>query len=99
MNYKNAWKCHKCPQNCTEKGCPAWVEFMATTVATGAQELKKMCIFQALPVFLTHVIQASNRPAAAIENMRNNIVESIMLAATNRVMPEGKQLEYPHANP
>lgn len=71
MNYKNAFVCKKCPQSNNEQGCPMWWEFMAMDVASQKQELKKMCGYQALPVFLTEVISASNRPAAEIGMLRS----------------------------
>lgn len=84
MNYKRAWKCHKCPQNSGENGCPCWVELFAINHATGQQEPKKSCLFQALPFLLTEVIKASNRPAAAMESMRNEIMKGLhALVMTN----------------
>lgn len=54
-----------------------WWEFMATPVGQSQSELRKMCGYQALPTFLTEIISASNRPAAAIESMRNETVNAI----------------------
>lgn len=42
-------------------------------VGSGKEELKKMCWFQAMPIFFTETLRASNRPAAAIESTRNEI--------------------------
>ena len=75
MNYKNADKCHKCPQTNGESGCPWWWEYMETNIATGQERLTKLCGKAALPVFMTEVIKASNRPAAAVESTRNEIVK------------------------
>lgn len=50
---------------------------MATHVGQSQSELKKMCGYQALPIFLTEIISASNRPAAAIESMRDETVNAI----------------------
>lgn len=74
MNYRNAWNCKKCPERNDAQGCPAWIEYMQEHVGTGEQRLSKECLFQALPVFLVEVIKASNRPAAAAESTRNEIV-------------------------
>lgn len=75
MNYKNAWKCHRCPQSNGEKGCPAWVEYMQTN---GKEErLRKECLFQALPVFMIETIAAANRPAAAVESTRNEMARQL----------------------
>lgn len=73
MNYRNAWNCRKCPGRNDEQGCPAWIEYMQENVATGEQRLNKECLFQALPVFMIEVVKASNRPAAAVESMRNEV--------------------------
>ena len=73
MNYRNAWNCKKCPGRNDEQGCPAWIEYMQENVGTGEQRLSKECLFQALPVFLVEVVKASNRPAAAVESMRNEV--------------------------
>jgi len=80
--YKKAFQCKKCPQRNDEEGCPVWWEFMQMNVATGEERLEKMCGFQAMPIFLIEVIKASNRPAAAIESMRNS-----MMASMNETLP------------
>jgi len=74
MNYLNAENCKACPKRNDEQGCPWWWEFMETNISTGQERLTKQCGKAALPVFLTEVIKASNRPAAAVESTRNEIV-------------------------
>lgn len=74
MNYSNAWNCKKCPRSNEENGCPAWIEYVQENPSTGEQKFAKECLFKALPVFLIEVLKASNRPAAAIESTRNEIV-------------------------
>lgn len=54
-----------------------WWEFLAQPVGQTQSEIKKMCGYQALPIFLTEVISASNRPAAAVESLRNETVDAI----------------------
>jgi hypothetical protein len=76
MNYKNAFNCKKCPECNTEAGCPMWWEFMQTN-DHGQERLQKMCGYQALPMFMVEVIKASNRPAAAIEKTRNDLVAGL----------------------
>lgn len=73
MNYKNAFKCHKCPQSNTESGCPNWWEFIQTDTTNGQEHIRKMCGYQALPLFLVDAIKASNRPAAEIGAMRDEM--------------------------
>lgn len=75
MNYKNAFKCKKCPQSNGENGCPAWWEWMAHTPETGEDNIMKMCGFQAMPIFLTRTMQISGGQQAAVEDMRNHLVE------------------------
>lgn len=76
MSQKNlsaSFECGKCPKNNDpERGraCVMWWEFIQTEVMTGKEQLTKMCGYQALPIFLTEVIKASNRPAAEISAMR-----------------------------
>ncbi len=79
-NYKGAFECNKCPMSNTpdaSRSCPMWWEFLVTPVGASQSELKKMCGYQALPTFLTEIISASNRPAAAIESMRDDTVKAI----------------------
>lgn len=81
MTYRNAWNCKRCPQRADAEGCPAWVEYTQENVASGEQRLRKECLFQALPVFLTEVIRASNRPAAAVESVRNELAQGLGVLA------------------
>lgn len=91
MNYKNAWNCKRCPQSNGPDGCPAWTEFMQTSVATGEERLQKECLFQALPVFMIETIKAVNRPAAAMESTRNELASQLQrgFAALGGVMQAG----------
>lgn len=65
-----------CPRNNDPgrgKYCPAWTEYMQTNDDTGEKRLQRECVFQALPTFMVAVIQANNRPAAAMIDTRNEI--------------------------
>lgn len=73
MNYKNAFTCKKCPQSNNESGCPMWWEFIQTDTTNQREQLTKMCGYQALPLYLIEVIKASNRPAAEIGAMRDEM--------------------------
>jgi hypothetical protein len=92
MNYRNAWNCKRCPGRNDDQGCPAWVEYMQENVATGEQRLHKECLFQALPVFLVEVVKASNRPAAAVESMRNEVAGGFarLVEAAPRLLEGGR---------
>lgn len=50
-----------------------WWEFIQTDNTNGREHLTKMCGYQALPLFLVDVIKASNRPAAEIGAMREEM--------------------------
>lgn len=83
--------CDLCPHKGTGRGCPAWVGpesgtiVMETHVATGEERPIRGCYYQVMPRLMVHVIQASNRPAAAIESTRNEI--AVGLARLAGVMP------------
>lgn len=57
------------------KACPAWISeqagFMETNISTGEERFIVGCFFQVIPKLMVEVIKASNRPAAAVESMRN----------------------------
>ena len=50
---------------------------MHTNIATGEDKLVKDCGYKLMPTMLVEVIKASNRPAAAVESLRNVIVASM----------------------
>lgn len=81
MNYKNADNCKKCPQSNDENGCPWWWEYMVTDQSNGKERLEKKCGKSALPEFLIEVIKASNRPAAEISAMREQVTENVVKLA------------------
>ena len=78
MHYKNAERCHKCPQRNDEQGCPWWWEFITTDLTSGNEQVVKKCGKAALPEFLTEVIRAANRPAAEISAMREQVTKSVV---------------------
>ena len=67
-----------CPRNNDPANgayCPAWTEYVETNEQTGEERIQRECTFTALPKFLVHTARAANRPAAAIETARNELVE------------------------
>ena len=74
MNYKNAFRCENCPECNNENGCPCWTEIIETNIVTGEERLTKACLFSIFPRIVVELIKASNRPAAAVESTRNEIV-------------------------
>lgn len=93
MNHTAAFQCAACPRNNDPKAgpsCPAWWEWASENVGTGEARIEKMCGLTAAPIFLTEVIKASNRPAAAIESTRNEIAQGfskVVPAIAARVAP------------
>jgi hypothetical protein len=84
MAFSAAFQCAKCPENGDEtKGaaCPCWWETVQTDIQSGEIKIWKSCAWQQLPVYLTEVIKASNRPAAAVESMRNQIAQGFTKVA------------------
>jgi hypothetical protein len=58
---------------------------LETNAATGEERAVRGCFYQVMPRLMVEVIKASNRPAAAIESTRNEIV--IGLARLAGAMP------------
>jgi len=80
MDHRAAFQCQQCPRNNDpERGrsCPAWWEWTAENPATGETRIVRQCGWQAMPIFLTEVIKASNRPAAAVESVRNELASGL----------------------
>ena len=77
MNYANAFNCDNCPKTNDETGCPVWWEFIETNDVTGHERITKECGFVSMPRLFVEVIKASNRPAAVMESMRNEIVKRL----------------------
>lgn len=53
--------------------CPAWSEGIVWTNPQSGEQRVKNCSFDVLMPALVQVIAASNRPAAAIESVRNEL--------------------------
>lgn len=79
--YRNAWKCHKCPESAGEQGCPAWAEYVERDAESGQDRVTKECVFQALPKFLIYAVAAATQASASIDAHRNEIVSTLAQAA------------------
>ena len=78
-NKNGCFDCDHCPRTSDEKlprFCVMWWEYTQMN-DKGDQRTIKECGFRSLPLFLTEVIKASNRPAAAIESMRDETVNTL----------------------
>ena len=77
MYSEKAFHCNECPKKSGDGGCPGWWQTMKQNIQTGESAIEENCAFVVLPFLLTEVIKASNRPAAAISQMRNDIICAI----------------------
>lgn len=75
MNYKNAFKCKKCPQSNKEDGCPAWNEIIMTNAQTGAQKIEGGCFYQMMPALLVESMKSSNVSANTHAEIRNDVAK------------------------
>lgn len=73
-NYKRAFQCQNCPQSGDENGCPYWWEIIQSNKANGEEKVTKGCGTVLMQKFLIETMIAANRPAAAFESLRNQIV-------------------------
>ena len=73
-NFANAFKCKKCPESNTEKGCPCWTELTMVN-DDGNHKIEKACIFGMLPMLLVEVIKATNVTTGEINNTKNEMVK------------------------
>ena len=101
MNYQGAFECDDCPMNSDAtrgRACPMWWETVWNKPSVSGMETKvvKACGYTQLPEFLVEVIKASNRPAAQISGVQNEIAEGLakingnVIAGFQRMKIEGK---------
>jgi hypothetical protein len=86
----NPKTCEKCLHRYRKEGCPHWIEpengFIETNIRTGEERVVQGCFFQVIPKLMAHVVSAANRPAAAMESFRNEMVKRIDQQAGNVTM-------------
>lgn len=74
----NPQTCEKCPHRHDPNGCPCWIDktagFMKMNIVTGEEDFITGCFYQVIPFLMIEVVKASNRPAAAVESTRNEMV-------------------------
>jgi len=73
MNYKNAWRCKKCPQSNTSDGCPVWWEYSEENSLTGETRINKGCGFSLLPQMLVVTINMAQQPAREASQINETI--------------------------
>ena len=94
---KRAYQCYRCPKDGVtdgSRGCPRWWRTVQTNTATGETKIWEECGDVQWPVYATEIIKASNRPAAAIESMRNEVVRGLSIVVA-REAPRLPQLTPP----
>lgn len=91
MNYKNANKCHKCPQSNSEDGCPHWMEITMTNDG-GEFKTEKACGHVLMPKLLMMTVNAANRVTEQVSGVQNEIASGFITVA--RVLNNGKQLQH-----
>jgi hypothetical protein len=84
-NYKNAFKCKKCPKSNKEDGCPAWNEIIMTNSQTGEQRIEAGCFYQILPALLVESIRSSAVATNTQASVKNEIARGFATMA--RAMP------------
>jgi hypothetical protein len=85
MNYKNAFKCRKCPQSSKEAGCPAWNEIIMTNPQTGETKVDADCFYKMLPALLIESIKSANVATNTHADIRKEIGRGF--AAIAEAMP------------
>lgn len=77
MNYKNAFKCKKCPETANETGCPLWWEVILTETETGEQKIHKGCGYRLMPQMLALTCKQAMHTTYAAYDMRNKVVKNV----------------------
>lgn len=91
MNYRNAFKCRKCPQSNKEDGCPAWINIVMTNDQTGQQKIEEGCSHQLLPLMLIETMRSAEHTTAAAYDMRNKVVEAVQQHMIAQPQPEQRK--------
>ncbi len=80
-NYKNAFRCKKCPQSNKEDGCPAWNEMIMTNATTGDQRVESGCFFQVMPALVVDSIKASTVATNTHAGIKNEMANGFAVLA------------------
>lgn len=78
LQFKNAWRCKKCPETANQPmGCPMWWEMILTNDVTGEKKVEKGCGFQLLPHLISMAVSESMHTTYAAYDMRNKTTKNI----------------------
>jgi len=80
-NYKNAFKCKKCPKSNKEDGCPAWNEVIMTNATTGEQRVEAGCFYQIMPALLVQSIRSSAISANTHADIKTEVARGFAVIA------------------
>ena len=89
--YKNAFKCHKCPQTSDESGCPVWWEQVWTEQDTQEQVLTSGCGFVLVQTLMLDVVKQGFGARSEVNQMRKEVVNGVEQATAR--MLELQRLE------
>lgn len=92
MNYKNANKCHKCPQSNTEKGCPHWMEITMVN-DMGESKIEKACGHVLMPKLLMMTVNAANRTTEQVSKVQNEIAGGFTSLSNVMRLKNGAELQ------
>lgn len=72
--YKNAWKCHECPESAGEDGCPAWCDgIVEVNPSTMQERVTRGCFLPIAMRALTATIHAANVSSQETSTIREEI--------------------------
>jgi len=77
QNYKNAFKCDKCPGSNDEDGCPVWLETIMTNTQTLEIKSVGQCGFQSLMKIVIDNTKASDILTENITSLPKRLVTSL----------------------
>lgn len=73
--------CERCPHRYSERGCPAWLSadngFVEENPRTGETRVLTGCFYQVWPRIMSYVVMAANRPAAVLQEWRNEMAQGL----------------------
>jgi hypothetical protein len=91
--YKNAFKCHKCPQTSDETGCPVWWEQVWEEQDTKEQVLTSGCGFTMAQTLLLDVVKQGFGARAEVNEMRKEVVTGVERATVKMLELQRTQEE------
>lgn len=85
LDEPNPQTCPECPYRFYARGCPNWIGvefgFIESNVLTGEERVVTGCFPKLMPKLMRYVVISANRPAAAMESLRNYMIKGFRLLA------------------